>query len=380
MDEPVKVLAIAAQLNRGGIESRLMDILRETDVSRVRIDIFTYRLTPGAYDEEAKRLGAHVFYNEPLTVKNMFWYVKYFADFLKKHPEYKIVHAYQDAWCSVFCKGAYLAGVPVRIAHSRTAIAAFSVKNMCKNIIKLPTRKYATHYFAVSDKAGRWLFGNRLCESGKVEIWKNAIDCQAYRYSPKTRKAQREALGIGENQFVIMHVGNFTAPKNHVFLIEIFEKLSPKCADAVLVLVGGDTPAEQNMSRIKRVVKEKGLEKQVHFLGSRSNVNELLQAADVFVFPSVFEGFPGAVLEAQAAGLPCVVSDAVTREVKLLETTRMLPLTEGAEKWSTAVMDFRGYVRKDTYEEIVKQGFDIHLLVEQLMKFYEGEALKNGVV
>lgn len=140
-----------------------MDIIRHNDYERVCIDVFSYRESPGIMDDEIVSYGGKVYYNPPLTLKNMFWYVRYFKKFLARHPEYKIVHAHQDAWCSVFCKGAYLAGVPVRIAHSRTAISKVSVGNIVKNIIKLPARKYATHYFAVSELAGEWLFGKKYC-------------------------------------------------------------------------------------------------------------------------------------------------------------------------------------------------------------------------
>ena len=168
MDKPIRVLAVVFSMRHAGLETRLMDIIRNINRERVIIDVFSYQLNKGVFDDEIVSLGGKVYYNPPLTPKNMFWYVRYFRDFLLSHPEYKIVHAHQDAWCSVFCKGAYLAGVPVRIAHSRTAISGHSLDYMAKNIIKIPARKYANYYFAVSEKAGRWLFGDKLVDSGKV--------------------------------------------------------------------------------------------------------------------------------------------------------------------------------------------------------------------
>lgn len=369
-EQPVKVLVIMSQLNRGGMENRLMDILRKNDFQKIQMDIFTYHLTPGVFDEEAKQLGATIYYNKTLTIKNMFQYVYYFRDFLRNHPEYQIVHAYQDAWCSVFCKGAKLAHVPVRIAHSRTAISTVTLKNICKNIIKLPCRKYATHYFAVSDKAGEWLFGKRLMKQGKVQIWKNAIECSKFRYDGEKRAIMRKELGIAEDEFAWMHVGNFTLPKNHPFLIGVFEKYQKINPNSKLILVGSDTPVEQNMEKIKELVKHKGLQDKVMFLGTRNDVAELLQAADVFVFPSLFEGFPGGVLEAQACGLPCVISDCITQEAVLLDSTKTLSLNLPEEEWAAKIEQLRKHHRKDEYETIVEKGFDATQLVKELTEWY----------
>jgi len=367
-NEPIKVLAVVCQLNRGGLESRLMDILRNIDYSKVCVDIFTYRMQPGLMDEEAKKLGSQIYYNKPLNIRNCIGYVRYFERFLKEHPEYKIVHAHQDAWCSVFCKGAYLANVPVRIAHSRTALINNSLENVIKNIIKLPTRKYANYYFAVSDKAGIWLFGKRKYKDGKVQVWPNAIDCRKYRYSKKTRNEVRKQLGVEDN-FVLMHVGNFFAPKNHSFLIRVFEKYYKEHPKSKLILIGGQGPEKEILDGVKKQVQEKGLNDAVVFLGVRNDVSRLLQAADVFVFPSIFEGLPGAVVEAQAAGLPCVISDKITSEVVLLPTTKQIPI-ENTETWCKEIDRAKAVQHCDSYEIMKQKGFDIKSLCEDLEKFY----------
>ena len=366
----VRVLVVVSQLNRGGLECRLMDILRVIDFDRVCIDIFTYHLEKGIMDDEAKELGCTIYYNKPLTIKNMYSYVDYFSDFLNKHPFYHIVHAHQDAWCSVFCKGAYKAGVPIRIAHSRTAISSFSLKNFAKNVIKIPTVKYATHFFAVSKKAGEWLFGKKLMSSGKVQIWKNAIDCNKYVYKEQVRQKMRAQLGVSD-ELVIMHVGNFTKPKNHEFIINVFEQLILNGINAKLVLVGADTSVEHNQMRIQAIVNEKMLADKVIFLGTRDDVYNVLQAGDVFLFPSIFEGLPGAVVEAQASGLPCVLSDTITKEVIILDSTIMLSLQTSPAMWAKRVEQLAGYERKNTLMEMKQAGFDIHSVVDDLTKFYE---------
>lgn len=370
LKEPIRVLAIVCQLNRGGLESRLMDIIRHIDNERVKIDIFTYRLDKGIFDDEVIKYGGKVFYNVPLTPRNMFWYVNYFKEFLINHPEYKIIHAHQDAWCSVFCKGAYKAGVPVRIAHSRTAISMFTLNNLVKDIIKLPTKKYATHYFAVSKLAGQWLFGNKAVKRGEVQILPNAIETEKFIYNINTRNKIRSELGLLD-QNVIMHVGNFTPPKNHMFLLKVFAELVKKDEKARLVLVGGG-----ENDYLQKYIIELGIQRYVIFLGVRKDVNELLQAADVFVFPSIFEGLPGAVIEAQAAGLPCLISDTIASEVCITPLVKQLSIKENVEIWSKSILESYKVDRKNMSEVMEQKGYDIKSLVLSLTEFYE-QAVKG---
>ncbi len=363
--KPVHVLAVVSQMKPGGLENRLMDIMRAIDSRRVRIDVFSYRLDEGNYDKEIGALGGKVYYNPPLTVKNMFWYVGYFKRFLQEHPEYQIVHAHQNAWCSVFCKGAFLAGIPVRIAHSRTAVREMTLEHSIKNIIKIPTRKYANYYFAVSEKAGRWLYGNKIYDSGRVRIWPNSIQASAFYYKETLRFQVRKQYGwVGTS--VLMHVGSFSPPKTLPGVLEVFKKAAEFDRDAVLVLVGGG-----NQEKTHTYIQQNCLEHRVFLLGSRSDVNELLQGADVFLFPSFFEGLPGAVVEAQAAGLPCVISDTIAKEVCITPGVECLSLKKGAEFWAKRVLKQKGRTREDTRNYIEKAGFDIDSLVRQLTEFYE---------
>lgn len=372
MEKPIKVLAIVYQLKPAGLENRLMDIIRNIDQNRVQIDVFTYQLEQGVYDDEVRALGGIVYYNPALTVKNMFWYVKYFRDFLKNHPEYKIIHAHQDAWCSVFCKGAYLAGVPVRIAHSRTAISSNSLGNTAKNLIKLPTKKYANYYFAVSEKAGRWLYGDKFFDQHKVQVWPNAIDAEKFYYDENIRDRIRNNNGW-DNCFVIMHVGNFTYPKNHPFLLKVFSKIHDRCPDAILVLAGdGDRKV------INEYINELNIQDCVKLLGSRRDINELLQGADVFVFPSIFEGLPGALVEAQASGIPCVLSDTIAHEVYINPNIKVLSLNEEPENWADEIVRLKGVIHIKSKSYITAKSFDIKSLTNKLCDFYE-KAFNKGV-
>lgn len=367
----IRVLAVVRCLNRGGLENRLMDILRNIDHQRIEIDIFTCQHEPGVFDDEVKALGGKVFYNPSLNIGNMLWYVQFFNNFLRTHREYKIVHAHQDAWCSVFCKGAYLADVPIRIAHSRTSFSSDNLEHIVKNIIKLSTKKYANYYFAVSGKSGRWLYGDKLYEQGKVQIWPNAIDAKKFYYDCKIRERVR-AANNWDGKYVVMHVGNFTPPKNHPFILAVFNEIHKIDAETILVLVGmGDRRF------VDRFIKEHDLNQSVQILGSRADVSELLQGADVFLFPSIFEGLPGAMVEAQAAGLPCVMSDTIAEEIQITPNLTIKSLLESHQSWAESTLKYKNFERMDMQKYIEEKGFDVRLLTNKLCLFYE-EAHDKG--
>lgn len=364
-DNPIRVLQIVTQMNRAGLESRLMDIYRNIDRSRVQFDFYTCRQGTGFFDEEIKAMGGKVYYNDSLDLKRVHRISNQFKLFLLNHSEYRIVHCHLNQWCGQVLKGAKKANVPVRIAHSRTSLQTFTLKNFVKNIVKLSTNQHATHYFAVSRKAGEWLFGKRMMDLGKVEIWPNAIDCKNFKFDQQTRERMRTTLGL-DNDLTLIHVGNLRPEKNHAFLLKIFKRVLAEQPSAKLVLVGQDglNGAIQSLS------KEMGIAQSVQFLGSRSDVSDLLQAGDVFVFPSFYEGFPGAVLEAQAAGLPCVISDTITDEVCITNNVIQLPLGDNIN-WVREIIKTAQYQRKDTTIQIYRAGYCITTLTEKLTDFYE---------
>lgn len=359
-----KVLIIVHQMNRGGLECRLMDILRNWNYKDIAFDIFTTSLEKGDFDEELNCLGVQIYYNPHLTLRNMVRYVDYFKKFLLEHPEYQVIHAYQDAWCGIFCKGAQKAGVCVRIAHSRTANYQCTLKDIARNIIKQPVKRYATHFLAVSKLAGIWLFGKQAFYKGQVTVWPNAIDSEKFMYDPEIRLKIRKSLKL-EGKNVIMHVGNFTAAKNHTFLLNVFHSICKKNSNSTLVLVG-----KGNKAPYVQLAKKLNISDNVIFLDVRNDVNELLQAADIFLFPSLYEGLPGAVLEAQAAGLPCIISENITNEVKITPLVQFVSLNKSAQEWAEIVCSCVNHDRRDMHNCFVQSGFDIKVLVERMKDFY----------
>lgn len=367
---PVRILHVMYRMGRGGLESRTMDIYRQLNKSKYQFDFYMRSGLPGDFDEEIKDLGGKIFYSKSYKFLNIPDFNN-FKKFLKSHPEYKIIFAYNhfSGW---FLRIAKKLGVPVRIASARGSLQAESLKNFLRNIVKLPVNFYATHKFAVSKLAGEWLFGKKAVKNGEVEIERNSINTKQFAFSPEVRDKIRAELKL-KNDLAIIHVGNFVPVKNHLFLIKVFNEILKLNNNARLLLVGGG-----DNEPVKALAEELGILDKINFLGVRNDVSRLLQAGDIFIFPSFHEGFPGAVLEAEASGLPCLVSNSVTDEVKLSDNVLMLPLSKGAEFWAQKALEMSSIKikREDAWREIKNAGYDIHTLIKQKEEFFD-KALEN---
>ena len=363
----LRVLQIVSIMNRGGLETRLMDIFRNIDRNQIIFDFYTNSLEQGEYDKEIKELGGIVYKSSPINIFSLKSKEEEFTTFCISHPEYNIVHSHINEWSTIFCKAAESANKKIRIAHSRGANTTLSVKWLIKQVLKKNICRYATHYFAVSNIAAKYLFGNKVVDSGKVYIVPNAIDCNTFKYNAVMRQYKRSELGI-INNMAFIHVGNFTEAKNHAFLVDVFAEESKIHKNAVLLLAG-----EGDNSNIIKRVKQKGIEDKVFFLGKRTDVNELLFAADCFLFPSKHEGFPGAVLEAETSGLICLISDRITPEVRLSNQVIMLPLIKS--KWVDEIEKQLHRIQKidrnGKNEIVIRAGYDIRDVCLFYLNFYK---------
>ena len=319
---PIRVLQVVTHMERGGLESTLMNYYRHIDRERVQFDFLVHRQERAAFDDEIESLGGKL-YRLPRLVPWSEGYLAALNHFFDEHPEYKIVHVHQDCLSSVILRAAAQHNIPVRIAHSHSANQDKNLKYPIKLWYKRSIPKYTTNLFACGKDAGDWMFGGAL-----FQIINNAIDVEAYAYNPTKRQEMRRQLGL-ENELTIGHVGRFNQPKNHPFLLDIFAALLKKESNAVLLLVGGG----EGMSQIREKAQKLGIAEHVHFLGVRSDVADLMQAMDVFVFPSLHEGLPVTMVEAQAAGLPCIISDKIPPECILTEgLVDVMPLSASLER------------------------------------------------
>lgn len=356
----VRILQVVTHMERGGLESMIMNYYRHIDREKVQFDFLVHRQEQAAFDDEIESLGGRI-YRLPRLVP---WSKNYLAAlnrFFDEHQEFNVVHVHQDCLSSVILKAAMQHNVPVRVAHSHSANQDKNLKYPIKLWYKRGIPKYATNLFACGKGAGSWMFGG-----ASYQIINNAIDVSAYTYDPTKRQEMRRQLGL-ENEFTIGHVGRFNQPKNHSFLLDIFAALLKKESNAVLLLAGGG----EDMPKIQAKAEALDIAEHVRFLGIRSDVAGLMQAMDVFVFPSLYEGLPVTMVEAQAAGLPCIISDKVPPECILTDgLVDALPLSAEPEAWAEKMLEKREVPRTDRRSEIAAYGFDITTEAVKLQEFY----------
>lgn len=355
----VKVLHVVTKMDRGGLETMLMNYYRNIDRDKVQFDFLTHRGERGTYDDEIETLGGMI-YRLPRLVP---WNKSYLAAlnrFFDEHPEYKIVHVHQDCLSSVILKVAKNHNVPVRIAHSHSSSQDKNFKYLIKLWYRRSIPCYATDLFACGTAAGDWMFGGAA-----YRILNNGICTTDYVPDTEKRILKRSELGL-DNELVIGHVGRFSQPKNHPFLLKIFVALLKKEPNAVLLLVGGG----KDMSKIQAKTQKLGIADHVRFLGIRSDVADLMQAMDVFAFPSLYEGLGIVLIEAQASGLPCIVSDKIPIEAYLTDLVFPQKLSSSPEEWADAILEKRNTPRTDHSAEIAAHGFDITTEAVKLQEFY----------
>lgn len=368
-----RVLQIMGGLKRGGLETFAMNIYRSIDRSEIQFDFLLTQVVGGDYEEEAKSMGANI-YHLPARNKGYKAYRKALDDFFREHHDYIAIHEHISSLTSI--EPAYYAkkyGIPVRIFHSHSSSIQKSLRlhwvhTILHYLNKPKVHSYATHYLGCSDKALDWMYKYTGVRSGALMV-NNGIDCEQYAFKKNVRAEVRKEFCIDADDFVIGHVGRFIPLKNQGFLVDIVDELHKTMPSAKLLLVGeGDT-----MDEIKAKVSDKGLEKSVIFTGVRSDVARLMQAMDIFVMPSWFEGLPVSLVEAQAAGLPVVASESISHDSDITENILFKSINESVEEWVESIVKWKEKCgRPNNIEKIKKTGFDSKTTVKQLVKIYIG--------
>lgn len=362
---PVRIAHIIGKWLGGGVESVVMNYYRNMNHNKIQFDFICDEDSTNIPYKEIEALGGKVILVPPY--QHVFKYQREMIRILKD-GNYQIVHSHINTLSVFPLRAAKRAGVPVRIAHSHSTTNKKEwKKNIVKNILKPFSKLFATNYFACSELAGRWLFGNKTFDDGKVNIINNAIDLEKFTYNEEVRIIKRKELNIHENTLVIGHIGRFVTQKNHSFLIDIFNEVLKQREDAVLLLIG-QGPLQQE---IEQKVKDLNISDRVNFLGQRSDANELYQAFDIFLLPSLYEGLPVVGVEAQASGNLCYLSDDMTKETRVLDSTKFMSLLNTAEEWADNILkDVKNYKKHDTKEEVSKYGFNIQKEVNKLVDIY----------
>lgn len=367
--EPVRIAQVVGKLSAGGVESVVYNYYRHIDHTKFQFDFFIDADSTCPSRQELIDMGARYFVVPPY--QKLPQYIGVLTRLFREN-HYSIVHSHMNTLAVFSLFAAWAAGVPVRICHNHsTAGPGETAKNIMKYLLRPFAKVFATDYCACSRYAGEWLFGRRAMERGEVTVFQNAIELDRFRFRADVRDAVREKLNL-DSQFVVGHVGRFCVQKNHEFLIDIFAEVYKLREDAILLLVG-DGPL---MGNVKEKVHRLGLDGAVRFLGVRDDVDRLYQAMDVFALPSRYEGLPVVGVEAQTAGLPCVVSDCVSKEAQITKNIVFVPLDADIEMWSKKILDCGSICREDTVQKVRNDGFDIAAEAEMLREFYE-EILKD---
>lgn len=362
MDKQIRITHIIGSVAKGGIESVVFNYYRFINRDKVQFDFIIDEDSPCEIPDDILNMGCRVFKIPPYT--KFFAYIKALKRIFREN-NCKIVHSHMNTLSVFALYAAKKAGVPVRISHNHST-AGKGRGEFKRNVIKYALRRfsrlYPTHLAACSEYAGKWLYGDKA----DFKVFNNAIDPARFTYNTQTRLRVRENLGAG-NKFIIGHVGRFMHQKNHDFLIDIFNEIYKLNQDSLLLLIGDGELKKPTEEKVKAL----NLQNNVIFTGNRSDVNELYQAMDVLVLPSLYEGLTVVGVEAQTAGLPLVLSACISKETAFTDAVEFISLKESAKHWAEKVLSKQNFERVDISGLPNAQKFIISNEAGKLEKFYE---------
>lgn len=377
MGQPVRILHILGNTQLGGAESRIMDLYRHMDRSVVQFDFVVHSKEEGYFNEEIRKLGGRIFRVPRFRVLNYFSYCRAWKKLLQEHrdadgrSEFHMIQGHMTSTAAIYLPIARKCGIETTIAHARSAGVDKGLKGILTRFLRCNLSKKADYLFTCSELAGISVFGKKAVEQGRTRFLPNAIDCQKFAPDPLVREKIRRELGI-EKCYVIGHVGRFHYAKNHEYLLRVFAELvKRKTRDYVLLLLGEGS----GMEDIRILSRELGIGDKVYFLGNKSNVNDYYQAMDYFVYPSRFEGMPGTIVEAQTAGLRCLMSDTICKEVIATELVTTRSIREDPGLWADEIEQHLQYQRSSRVDEMKELGFDVHGQAVLMTDFYTKEKL-----
>lgn len=356
-------------MNSGGAETFLMKIYRNIDRTKYQMDFCVNVFEKSFYDDEIESMGGKIYHIPPKS-SDIVEYRKQLANVVKDGQYRSVFRITSSAAGFLDLKIAKKAGAEKCCARSSNSSDGGSLKSLIAHWLgRLLYEKYVDVKIAPSDLAARYTFGQKTYDRGEVNILHNAVDLSVYKYSLEERQKIRNELKILADAILVGHIGRFDAQKNHEFLLHVFAQIIELHSDARLLLVGRG-PLEDD---IRALIGELGLTDRVIFAGVRCDVPKLLSAMDVLVFPSLYEGMPNVVIEAQASGLPCVISDTITREADITGLVEYHSLSEQTDVWARAAISKAGVVRTDRTEQFLAAKYDIQSVADEFIKLTMGE-------
>ena len=355
-----RVLCIIGGMNAGGAETFLMKVYRRLDKTKYQIDFAV--VNDGVYDAEIQSAGGRIFHITPKTkgpIKNF----NGIRQLVKREKYEYVLRVSQHSLSALELLAAKLGGAKIRIFRSSNTnvVSDSRMEKLLHRVFIYMPRLFANVRIAPSTEAAEFMYGKNCIKKKKAVLLHNGLDLTLFRYNESARKRIREELNIAEDAVIIGHVGRFYSQKNHEFLLDIYDSIHKKNSHTKLMLVGTGELENEIRAKVDRL----GLNDSVIFTGVRSDVPDLLSAMDVFVFPSFYEGMPNAVIEAQAAGLPCVIADTITKEADITGLVSYLALSQPADAWAQAALDQVSAERQDTEKLFREQKYDIESVVSQ---------------
>lgn len=390
MNQPVIVLHVVGRLDIGGAESRIMDLYRNIDREKVQFHFVQHTTDRCAFEEEVERLGGKVYHVPRFKVKNYFAYKKAWKDLFEAHPEIKVVQGHMTSTAAIYLPIAKKAGVEITIAHARSAGVDPGLKGHLTRFLRRDLYKKCDYRFTCSGMAGESVFGNQKQISRKATFIPNAIDVDKFKFDEEIRGQIRYELGI-KDKFVIGHVGRFSHMKNHKYMLQILEQClkiekEKSLLETMLMFVGDGEMKEEIMEQAVAM----GISSRVLFMGNKKDVYRYYQAMDYFLLPSLYEGLPGTVVEAQASGLHGIMSDSVTAEAIVTDLIQMRSIKENPGLWAEEIMKTNERLSKDlengedienspmtvrearsSYAQVVREAsFDVKEQAKRMQEFY----------
>lgn len=361
----IRVAHIIGKWHGGGVESVVMNYYQHIDRNIIQFDFICDSDSTCIPYEKIERLGGKIILVPPY--QKLISYIKNLKHVFR-NGNYRIVHSHLNTLSVFPLYAAKKSGVPIRIAHSHsTSNKKEWKKNIIKNILRPLSKLYSTDYLCCSELAGRYLFGNKYYNSGKVFLLKNAIDCSLFYYNENIRNIKRTELGFSEHTLVLGHIGRFVDQKNHVFLLEIFHELLKIYPDSYLLLIG--------KGPLEHVVKEKAkslnIDNRIVFHGQTDDVSKYYNAFDAFVLPSLYEGLGLVLIESQCSGLPSFCSTEVPEEARVSDRLNYYSLLQRPDEWAKGIFYYVKHTKRtDAHLYLAEKGYDIEKESKKLEKFY----------
>lgn len=360
-----RILCIVASMDTGGAETFLMKIFRKIDKNNFQMDFCVGSDKKGYYDDEIDRLGGKI-YKVTMKSKSIFAFCRELKSLIDANRYDCVIRIGASSFTAIDLWIAKMCGVNCRILRSSNAgtLQDAGIHRVVHKLFRRPLTSVASIKIAPSRLAGEYTFGKKTADKELV-LLKNGLNISDFTFSSDDRETVRKSYGLND-KIVVGHIGRFNLQKNHDYLINVFKAFLVDHANSCLLLVG----TGERIEEVKKIVKEQGMEDKVIFAGVCSNVPQLLMAMDILVFPSLYEGMPNVVIEAQATGLPCVISDTITEEAKVTDLVIMKSIQADVEEWTVAITTLLQQ-SKDRFSYASKMrenGYDIDDVVSEFCR------------